>query len=717
MEPPPDPRKDSRKVQAARDNISPTRGATVRSLVSIRNVVEDISHQELLRDLQQGIPLIFPQALSTIDRYKTLCTQIGELTLEHEELLQYHDAEFEDVDRIIEIYQIFLIIRIEKSRAPNRYTGKEEYFRGVTLRDMSRDLVAVAAHIGKLSKEDLEHLKRQMKATCHGLIIMFGLRMTVKSRVVFSRHDIQLLIETVMKSPHNVLFAIQFWTIMLLLWYTGARGGSLFVTDSYSTYIKIKDVEIYRAKLTPQEHRVETPMTFGFNVRITLRHFKGYQNTNRILRVTYRIDSISRPKNLDFDLGMCLIVMLHKRGAFGKDVTVEELFDGPELRLRPLEDYMEQPLFLGSVPGGRHLADPNDKDKYPYRGAMTANAFNIALRKYCKKANLAQNIGDGLIGTNAFRKGMATTARKFGKMDDGSIQYLLGHRHGSRTMRERYDYSMATLNVAGGLLQGEQLNFDAPDITEAWLEAGPRPPLDAPNHIPPERKLKDIVKADIVLQEMAMDILIIERAIECKSDEWMELSIFQDSAEWKSSEDVTVALAMTRAAFRERVKYWRDGDWRTSARRQQDLADMRDAVDIQERIRQAEEKQRYDEVDDSINTRLAEMKRRNQDYIASSVEAARAAVLSSVANADDENMIDPDENSRVEIVVNEDEGEGEEPDGVENGSPEEISVRLQDELMDYETTTYWNEEVDQEGLRVKIARYTHLEPINDFAGS
>ncbi|KAI5452525.1 hypothetical protein NCC49_000688 [Naganishia albida] len=580
----------------------------------------------------------------------------------------------------------------------------------------------MACHVAKLTGEEEDWLRAELKATCHGLVIMLGLRTTMTPRIVFTRHDVQELIEVVMRDPKDVDWARQFCCIMLVLWYTASRGGSIFVTDSYTNYLRIEDVEIYRAVLTPREHGVTKVTTFGFHLRLRLSTFKGYQNGQRRLVVTYRIDTVSGPRNLDFDLGLMLVVCLFRRGAFGKR-SLEDIWNGEGLQVRVEDEFLKQPLFLAGTPGGRGLVDPKDP-RVRDNGALTLNGFTKALRKYFEDEKyLGREVGERKLGGYAFRMGATTTMRKIGELDDGSIQHILGHRHGTRTMRQTYDLSMNTTNVVGALMEGETLNVEAPDITEAWLEGGPRPPREAraPRH--KVRPLREIVKSDPVLLEMAISIVVLERSLKNKSREWMELEEFSDRSRWGSN-DLELAISMTRYAFKKRVKYWQDGDWLASREKLQEQRDLLTAEEVQRRIAEAGTKN-YVAVDESLQKRHDEMQKRGKAAAIDAIEAARGVVLSA------QDMGDVDENSRVElIVITDPEEEEDDPysslnvTGREEDLPdlnagddeeivaEKVSELVRADLFSDDVKEYYASEFDKDALIAKLQKYAPGQRLN-----
>lgn len=77
--------------------------------------------------------------------------------------------------------------------------------------------------------------------------------------------------------------------------------------------------------------------TVGLDVRISLRNFKGY-GLNKSLRISKTshlyIRTVRSPKNTISDLGSALVAHAIKSGVFGPGVTVEQIWERPELKSR-----------------------------------------------------------------------------------------------------------------------------------------------------------------------------------------------------------------------------------------------------------------------------------------------------------------------------------------------------------------------------------------------
>jgi hypothetical protein len=123
--------------------------------------------------------------------------------------------------------------------------------------------------------------------------------------------------------------------LLLLCLHTAGRPSS-FLPSSKSSFI----LEWSHIDIIPR--RDSSQKIVGFDSRISLLNFKGAQedsmNKDKVLRLYLR--TVLKPDNLLFDLGAVLVALGLRRGIFGRDVKLDDLYTSdlaiiamdPELR-------------------------------------------------------------------------------------------------------------------------------------------------------------------------------------------------------------------------------------------------------------------------------------------------------------------------------------------------------------------------------------------------
>lgn len=141
---------------------------------------------------------------------------------------------------LVERYQEFLSARLLESKKEVYRNGSPVtlYMRQRSFDKLLGSLIAVLVDIMRLTKQEEKDISEPLRGHAFTLSLNLSLRTDPRPKVTFRTPEIRLLIEDILHRP-DIQVGIQLVTIILVLYYTAARPGSLFWTETSPSYLKV----------------------------------------------------------------------------------------------------------------------------------------------------------------------------------------------------------------------------------------------------------------------------------------------------------------------------------------------------------------------------------------------------------------------------------------------------------------------------------------------
>ncbi|OSC98547.1 hypothetical protein PYCCODRAFT_1471017 [Trametes coccinea BRFM310] len=305
-----------------------------------------------------------------------------------------------------------------------------------------------------------------------------------RPKYYFGPPETLLLIETALTGLDRCMDnTLQHIVLYLIMFYTAARPGSIMKTRHYSGfYLRYKDVAIVRTS---------TADATRFHVQITLCAWKGGHGLHPWSQ-SFRIAPVRGDNYLLLDLGLFLIVLGLRRGAFRRHADIQSLLQGSERVLEWKDGLQDEPFLCGSTPRGLGV---------DYTKPMAYPGFRLFLKQLAEKAGL-----DPMYTTAyCFRRGTASTMNRV--LGSELTKNLLHHKQQSDVLHRHYASNAQQVDLTAMALYGEDEVLQGLSLQDAPALMRPVPTDD--QNATPELSLKDalIVSSDLRILHMQKAVL------------------------------------------------------------------------------------------------------------------------------------------------------------------------------------------------------------------
>ncbi|OSD00592.1 hypothetical protein PYCCODRAFT_1426415 [Trametes coccinea BRFM310] len=270
---------------------------------------------------------------------------------------------------------------------------------------------------------------------CKFVAVAEDLSTLKRPKCYFGPPEILLLIETALMDAERCMEnTLQHIITYLILFYTAARPSSIMVTRYYADfYMKYKGHDFSRTCLSYGPvmrlgSTCKSPYVLG---KEGMASIHGLRNENHVL----------------LDLGLMVIALGLRRGAFRDYSDLESLLGGKERVLQWKEELKDSPFLCSSTPRGLGV-DHAKPVAYP--------GFRSFLKKLAEKAGL---------DPYCFRRGTATTMNRV--LGSELTKNLLRHKQQSDVLHQHYAGNAQQVDLTAMALYGEDLVLQGLSVMDA----------------------------------------------------------------------------------------------------------------------------------------------------------------------------------------------------------------------------------------------------------
>jgi hypothetical protein len=288
---------------------------------------------------------------------------------------------------------------------------------------------------------------------------------------------------------------VQSSAAILVVLLTGSRGGTIFPTDSDPNFVQWGDIELFVIR------DADTGMVDSFDAKLTLKHFKGYQHTTRMV-LRYQISGMKHRNNVLFDLPLFLVSHALNVGALDGCETIDDILgdSGIDHKIPISSSFLTRPLVFRGTPKGTSLdlSAPMAYDQFArYHKSL---AIRCGLR--------GEN--DAAIILYCLRKGTLTRAYESSDVGKAMAQQMAVHKSSGHALESNYVQTVQSINLVGLLGVGEEtapLELDSLSDRRATAKFVPATPTE-------------LADSDVQLDLLQRGLKTLRQALENGTDGW-----------------------------------------------------------------------------------------------------------------------------------------------------------------------------------------------------